>query len=55
MLKIKALGIIDDLYNWIEEWLMDREQRVVLLGSSSKWIKVKSGVPQESVLDLFLF
>jgi len=28
----------------------DKEHRVVLLGSHSKWIKVKSGVPQGSVL-----
>ena len=49
MLKIKSLGIIGNIYNWIEDWLKDRVQRVVLLGSSSKRIKVKSGVPQGSV------
>ena len=34
----------------IEECSKDREPRVVLLGSSSKWIKVKGGKPQRSVL-----
>ena len=37
-------------YNWIEDWLKDVEPRVVLLGSSSKWIKAKRGVPSDSVL-----
>jgi len=34
MLKIKSLGITDKIYNWIEDWLKGRVQRVVLLGSS---------------------
>jgi len=50
MMKINAMGITGDVFNWIEDWLNDREQRVVLLGSHSEWIKVKSGVPQGSVL-----
>jgi len=44
------MGITGDVFNWIEDWLNDREQRVVLLGSHSEWIKVKSGVPQGSAL-----
>ena len=43
------------MYNWIEDWLKDREQRVVFLGCNSEWIKVKSGAPQGSVLDPLLF
>ena len=35
MLKIKSFGIIDNIYNWIEDWLKDRVQRVVLLGNCS--------------------
>jgi len=34
MLKIKSLEIIDIKYNWIEDWLKGRVQRVVLLGSA---------------------
>jgi len=35
MLKIKYLGIVGALYNRIEDWLKDREQRVVMLGCAS--------------------
>ena len=53
MLKIKSLGIAGNMYNWIEDLLKDREQRVVLLGCNSEWIKVKSGVPRGSGLGPF--
>jgi ribonuclease P/MRP protein subunit RPP40 len=57
MMKINSLArpISGSIFKWIENWLQDREQRVVMLGSSSRWIKVKSGVPQGSVLGSLLF
>jgi Reverse transcriptase (RNA-dependent DNA polymerase) len=46
MLKLRALGIVDEIYSWIEDWLKGRKQRVILIGANSDWIRVKSGVPQ---------
>ena len=45
MLKLTAHGIGSKVWNWIQDWLSGREQRVVLLGSTSTWPPVKIGVP----------
>ena len=43
------------MINWIEKWLIDRRQRVVVDGEFSNWKSVLNGVPQGLVLGPILF
>ena len=54
LLKLKAHDIGDGIIDWIEQWLTDRRQHVVVGGEVSKLKLVLSGVPQGSVLGLLI-
>lgn len=55
LFKLKQLGITGPPLLWIEDYLKDRHQRVVIDGQSSDWIKIEAGVPQGSILGPLLF
>ena len=53
--KLKSHGMGNNIINWVEQWLTDRRQRVVVDGEVSSWKSVLSGVPQGYVLGRFYF
>jgi len=48
--KLEAYSISDDLLIWLQKFLTNRKQCVILNGYSSHWSTVTSRVPQGSVL-----
>ena len=53
--KLEQNGISGDLLNILIDFLSNRKQRVVLNGQFSAWASVNAGIPQGSILGLFLF
>ena len=55
LFKLKSYGIQGNLFNILENYLQNRQQRVVLDGQESDWREILAGVPQGSVLGPLLF
>lgn len=47
--KLENLGIRGSLLSWFQNYLADRQQRVVLHGIYSDWLTVTSGLTQSSI------
>ena len=55
MSKLRIYGIHGQIFNWIQAFLSNRSQQVVVDGSRSRAADVLSGVPQGTVLGPLLF
>ena len=53
--KLQNFGVCENLLSWFENYLINRFQKVTILGKTSKEIPVLSGVPQGSILGPLLF
>ena len=53
--KLENYGIRGNLLNWIQNFLTNRQQRVVIIGEISGWTDITSGIPKGSVLGPILF
>ena len=53
--KMSKCGITGKVLKWVESFLYQRKQRVVIRGTASESFEVTSGVPQGSILGRILF
>ena len=55
MEKVRSYGIEEGICDWLESFLSNRKQQVIINGQRSEEEDVISGVPQGSVLGPLLF
>ena len=55
LMKLKALGLSQDVSRWFQSYLSDRQQLVDVSGTLSSHENISCGVPQGSILGPLLF
>ena len=55
LMKLKALGLSQDVSRWFQSYLSDRQQLVDVSGTLSSHANISCGVPQGSILEPLLF
>ena len=55
MTKFKSHGMENSIINWIEQWLTDRRQRVVVDGDVSSWTCFEWGTTRFCIRAYFIF
>ena len=48
--KLEGYGVTSNILDWVEAFLTDKYQRVIVNGAMSEWTKVTSGIPQGPIL-----
>ena len=47
--KLKAYNLNNTLLLWIQDFLCNRKQRVIVNGTYSQWYSIASGIKQSSI------
>ena len=55
LFKLRQYGVTGNLFSWLQSYLENRRQRVVIGGKSSEYLPLYAGVPQGSILGPLLF